>query len=569
MRRLALVLGCLLAAAPLAAQRSLAIKRFDATITVRPDADINVSETITAEFTGRWNGIYRTIPVKYRTPQGFAWTIRLDDVSATDASGAALRLEQSREGHYRKLKIWVPGAENATRTVTLRYRATNGLRFFEEHDELYWNITGDEWDVPIEAVTARIELPASASGVRAIAFDGAYGSTSQNAAVAVDGPAVSVSLPGGLGFHAGLTAVVGWDKGVVTEPSAVEKAAGFLAANWPVGLPVLVFFGMYLLWRRHGRDPEERPVAVRYDPPSGLTPAEAGTLFDETVDMRDITATIIDLAVQGHLRIEEREDKRLFGLLTHREVVFHRTDPPAGSRPLERHERLLLDGLFEQGARRVELSDLANEFYTHLPGIQNAAYDRLVERGFYRSRPDRVRTRWMVIPLMVVVPCLIVSLVIGDKVGANPLAILVGVIASGVIVVAFGYFMPARTEAGARALESTRGFEEFLRRVESDRFARVVKTPEMFERFLPYAMAFGVEAKWARAFQDIYREPPSWYTGGNMVSFNARSFSDQMASLSTRAASTMSSAPRSSGGSGFSGGGSSGGGGGGGGGGGF
>lgn len=108
-----------------------------------------------------------------------------------------------------------------------------------------------------------------------------------------------------------------------------------------------------------------------------------------------------------------------------------------------------------------------------------------------------------------------------------------------------------------------RGFEEFLTRVEGERFEQIVKTPEMFERFLPFAMAFGVEKKWARAFQDIYREPPRWYVGSNSMGFNATSFSGRLSDLSTSAASTMSSSPRSSGGSGFSGGSSGGGGGGG------
>ena len=129
--------------------------------------------------------------------------------------------------------------------------------------------------------------------------------------------------------------------------------------------------------------------------------------------------------------------------------------------------------------------------------------------------------------------------------------------------------MPARTVEGARALERVLGFEEFLRRVEGERFERVVKTPEMFERFLPFAMAFGVERKWAKAFQDIYREPPRWYVAGTARGRSTERVHQRGCSdLSSRAASAMSSSPRSSGGSGFSGG-SSGGGSGGGGGGGF
>jgi len=137
--------GAALAASPAAAQRSLAIERFEAQIRVERDGAIQVTETITARFTGSWNGIYRTIPVKYRTAQGFNWTLGLALESATDASGQPLRTEAARERHYVKYKIWIPGAQDATRTIVLRYRATNGLRFFEDHDELYWNVTGDEW----------------------------------------------------------------------------------------------------------------------------------------------------------------------------------------------------------------------------------------------------------------------------------------------------------------------------------------------------------------------------------------------------------------------------------------
>jgi uncharacterized membrane protein len=145
---------------------------------------------------------------------------------------------------------------------------------------------------------------------------------------------------------------------------------------------------------------------------------------------------------------------------------------------------------------------------------------------------------------------------------------VIAAVVSGLVVAGFGRIMPARTVEGARALERVLGFEEFLRRVEGERFERLVKTPEMFERFLPFAMAFGVERKWAKAFQGIYREPPRWYVGTTSGPFDLNGFSSRLGDLSSRTSSAMSSSPRSSGGSGFSGG-SSGGGSGGGGGGGF
>jgi len=145
MIRPVLLLLLAIIATPAQAQRSLAIKRFEATIIVNPDGAVDVSEAITAEFTGSWNGIYRTVPVEYRTPQGFNWTLRLHLLDVTDEHGVSLDVESSRERHYVKYKIRVPGAENATLTVLLRYRALNGLP--------------SSVKVPVDAVTA------SASGL--------------------------------------------------------------------------------------------------------------------------------------------------------------------------------------------------------------------------------------------------------------------------------------------------------------------------------------------------------------------------------------------------------------------
>ena len=170
----------LLTAAPATAQRTLVIEHFDSTIEVSPDGSIRVEEQIVPRFTGTWNGIFRTIPIEYRSPQGLNYTLRLNIESVTDDEGRTLKYESSRERHYRKLKIWVPGATNTTKTVKVTYSVSNGLRFFDEHDELYWNVTGDEWEVPIESASAHVTLPAGVSGVRATAFRGAYGSTEQS-----------------------------------------------------------------------------------------------------------------------------------------------------------------------------------------------------------------------------------------------------------------------------------------------------------------------------------------------------------------------------------------------------
>jgi uncharacterized membrane protein len=558
----------LLAAAPAAAQRTLVIQSFDAAIDVSADGSILVEERIVPRFTGSWNGIFRTIPVQYRTPQGLNYTLRLEVRSVTDEEGRELRYESSRERHYRKLKIWVPGATDATKTVKVRYRVSNGLRFFEEHDELYWNVTGDEWEVPIESASAHVRLPEGVSGLRATAFRGAYGSTQQSD-VTIEPDGVRVETTGGLGFREGLTLVVGWNPGIVHRPTAAEKTASALYSNLPLGIPPLVFLGMLRLWRARGRDPELSPIAAQYEPPDRMTPAEVGTLIDGKPDMRDITATIVDLAVRGYLHIAETENEGFFGLFSSKEYTFTLEKPRNEWSTLKTHERDLLRAMFSGSAESVSLSNLKNKFYKHLPGLRNGLYGMLVSGGFYTGRPDRVRLLYIVGGVVAGGVLAVLGGTIMSALGMQPAAGIVAGILSGIIIVLFGWFMPSRTIRGTRELEKVLGFQEFLSRVESDRLGRMVKTPEMFEKFLPFAMALGVEDNWAKAFEDIYRQPPSWYTGpGGVHTFRPSTFTNSLGVMSTQAASAMSSAPRSSGGSGFSGG-SSGGGFGGGGGGGF
>ena len=558
----------LLLAAPAAADRTLVIQSLDATITVSTDGSILIEETIVPRFTGSWNGIFRTIPVQYRTPQGLNYTLRLDIESVTDAEDRALKYENSRERHYRKLKIWVPGAADTTRTVKLRYRVANGLRFFDEHDELYWNVTGDEWEVPIESASAHVRLPDGVTGVRATAFRGAYGSTEQSA-VTVENEGVRFQTSRGLGMREGLTIVVGWNPGVVHRSTAIEKTASVVYSNLPLALPPLVFFGMFRLWRRRGRDPELAPITTQYEPPAQMSPAELGTLIDGKPDMRDITASIVDLAVRGYLHIAETETERFFGLFSNKDYTFTLKKARSEWTALKTHERDLLQAMFGGSGDSVTLSDLKNKFYKNLPGLREELYSRLVKDGFYTGRPDRVR-------LFYIIGGIVVGVVIGfgsggilAALGMQPVAGIIAGVLSALIIIFFGWFMPSRTPRGTRELEKVLGFREFLSRVEGDRLERMVKTPAMFEKFLPYAMALGVEDNWAKAFDGIYNQPPSWYSGpGGVATFRPSAFTHNLGVMSTAAAATMSSAPRSSGGSGFSGG-SSGGGFGGGGGGGF
>lgn len=551
--------GFLTSGIPPAHARSLVIEEFRTEIQVLSNGELLVTETIRPRFAGSWNGLKRDIPVEYRTPQGFNYTLLLDLVGITDDRGALLKYDTFRDRHYRSFKIWLPGAQDATKTLVLTYKVSNGLKYFEDHDELYWNVTGDEWEAPIEAASARILLPAGATGVKALAFSGAYGAREQQADVQVTGPEILFRMTRPLGFREGLTAVVGWDKGLVAEPDLLQEAGLFFRYNWPLTLPVGVLGLMWRLWYTRGRDPRLRPIAVAYEPPDRLTPAELGTLVDNHPDLRDITATLVDLAVRGYLRIEERQEPVLLGLWSQRTYRLHQRKPPAEWTELTPHEQALLSGVFFGGQVAVELSDLANRFYRHVDRIRTSLFEQLLKRGYYAGHPDRVKRLYMTAGLAVTFAAGFGAALLNERYGIALQTGLMAGILSGLIVIGFGWFMPARTLRGARALEQALGFEEFLTRVESDRFDRLVKTPQLFEKFLPFAMALGVEQNWVRAFDGIYTQPPTWYQGSSVAEFQPRRFVGSLSQLSASAGAIMTSAPRGSGGSGFSSSGSSGG----------
>jgi uncharacterized membrane protein len=552
--------------------KELRIENFDAHIVVANNGTIDVRETIRAHFIGtNWHGLYRSIPVEYVTPQGLNYSLFLDVKQVTDGSGHRLKFDSSRVRHYRKLKIYIPDADNSVQTVSIEYTVSDAIRFFDDHDELYWNVTGDEWDVPIQAAHASIILPAGASNIRATAFTGAYGSRAKDAEIDIAGNGVEVRTTAPLPYHAGLTMAVAIDKGAIREPTVADIIGRFVRSNWPLFLPVGVFCVMFYLWWTRGRDPRLRPIAAQYEPPNKLTPGEAGTLVDNSANMRDITASIVDLAVRGYMVIEEVQKDRMLGLMHEKDYNFILQKDRSQWGALKAHEQALLDGFFTAGSpgETISMDSLQNRFYKSLPIMRSGIFDSLVSQGFYKRRPDSVRSTYIGAGVVVGVLMIWGGGALGRALGIAPVPFMIGGFVSTVVICAFGWFMPAHTEQGTRALESVLGFEDFLNHVEADRFNRTIKTPQMFEKFLPFAMAFGVEKNWSKAFDGIMTQPPGWYRGSSGPIFYPMNFTSNLNNMSARASSVMASAPRSSGGSGFGGGGSSGGGFGGGGGGGF
>jgi uncharacterized membrane protein YgcG len=565
-----LALGLLLAVPVHARQdRSIALERFDAEIRVHTDGRAEVVETLDIEFRGSWNGIFREISLEHRTAQSRRDRLQLEVLAVTDAQGSPLRHESRRAGNRRELQIWVPGAENATRRIVIRYAMTNALRFFDDatyreggHDELYWNLTGNEWDMPIRNVSARVILPQGVRDLQAWGYTGYLGSTAQDAHVEVAGNEVRVRADRGFEPGEGLTVSVAWAPGVVDRGAAAALAASnrsWIADSWPLAVPVFAFLLGFVAWNRNGREPRRRSIAVAYDPPLGMSPAEVGTLVDHKAEMHDITSTLVDLAVRGYLTIEEVERPGWFGLFSSSDYVFHLKRPRGEWQDLAPHEQRYLEGLFAGvGTRSVPLDTLTNRFHVHLDGIRDAIYGSLLSRGYYRRRPDHAGNGLILLGFflfMAGIPLMILALV--EELPLDWRIVAAGFGGAVLILILFYRRMGARTEPGVRALEQALGFRKFLSRVESDRYRRMVTSPEMFERFLPYAMAFRVESRWARAFDQLYTTPPEWYRGSSNGRFHASDLARGLHRMSGRAGRTMSSSPSSSGSSSGSGGGGS------------
>jgi uncharacterized membrane protein len=318
---------------------------------------------------------------------------------------------------------------------------------------------------------------------------------------------------------------------------------------------------MFWLWWTRGRDPARQAIAVQYEPPDKLTPGECGTLVDNEAAMRDITATLVDLAVKGYMTIEQTDESHLLGLSHSKAYTFHLKKPAADWNTARPHEQQMLSALFDGGANTdVKLSQLQNHFYASLPAIRNSIFDALMADGYYLHRPDTVRQSYIGGGIVIGILMIVIGGAVASRTGAAALPWIVSGVISAAVICIFGWFMPARTLTGARTLEKVLGFEDFLGRVEGDRIERIERTPELFEKYLPYAMALHVEKKWVQTFSGIAMQPPSWYQGPYGSSFVPYIFVSDLNMMSMQAASTMVSAPRSSGSSGFGGGGMSGGG---------
>ena len=546
--------------------RSYHLADFNSNIHVDPNGSAQVTEQISFAFVGQFQGVYRSIPVEYPGPNGTNYSLFVKVDKVRDQDNAPLKFEQHTSGGYLKLKIYVPGAVNATRTVNIDYTVLDATKFFDDHDEFYWNVTGNDSDVPIDHASAAVYFPAEASGqLRAQAFGGIYGSKEKEPC-SVEGPVVTSETSDALPMHGGLTVDVYVPQGILHPPGSLTRATWFLRSNPVLTLPVWAFLVMFSLWWIKGRDPDPgMSVAPMYAPPDKMGPAEAGTLVMDRVEPRDITCVLVDLAVRGYIKIVEVDHKGL--LLSHKDYELHLLKDQSQWGDLSDYERTMLQKVFS-GGNMIQISELRNRFYTAVPMLKTQIMSALKRKGMYTLDPDSAAGLWVLGAIIVAAPYVALQwLRVADFLSGATSAAIAIVLAIAIIFL-FGRQLTAKSLLGAKTRVEVLGFEEFMNRVDADRLKRM--PPDTFEKFLPYAMALGVEHRWAKAFDGIVQNPPSWYQSGAGWgpgnTFSSYLFISSLGNMTQTASAAFVAAPRSSStssgwsGSGFSSGGFSGGG---------
>jgi len=549
------------------------INSFHSDLIIHEDSSLTVKEAIEVEFHRPRHGIYREIPFKYTDELGNTFRTPLDVLSVTDEAGKDWKYTAKRSGDAIHIRIgdankYVSGRQS----YVITYSVENAILFFEDHDELYWNVTGNYWKAPIKKASANVNLAvkSKSKNLWASCYTGSLGSRESLCGFDTSGNIAGFLSKKTFASGEGLTIAFGWDKGLVSQPSSWKRFlwALDLKENWVFMLPVLSLIFMINLWNRRGRDPKVREsVTVMYEPPKykdvPLTPAEVGAVIDEKLDARDITATIIGLAVKGYIKIEETKKEGLvFDSIDY--FLAKLKDPDDN---LSQFEKALMGKIFSGSMPGLMVSDMKNKFYTSLDSLKETLYGEIVRKGYFLRNPESVRALYIAVGVAVmVIAGFAAGFLSPYSMGKN---IIAGILA-GIPVLAFSRVMPAKTRAGAAAYMDILGFQEFMNRAEKDRLKRM-GDQELFSKFLPYAIALDVADNWAKAFEGIYQEPPKWYVSpGGFGTFSPYRFSGSITSMTSSLGSAMYSTPRGSGiggsggsgGGGFSGGGFGGGGGG-------
>ena len=551
---------------------------FRSDILIMQDGWIEVTETIRVRAQGDRirRGIYRDFPTEYEDKLGNQYVVGFEPLSVLRNNAP----EDSHTQNIRGGKRTYFGSANryinsGEHTYIFRYRASRMLGFFENHDELYWNVTGVEWAFPIDSASATVAFgfDVSANDITAEAYTGAYGYTKRDYTSRIDPSGrVTFRTTRPLAALNGLTIVVGWPKGFVAEPTDMQRFGWLLKDNFSL-LVALAGFALLLIyyipvWRRFGRDPEEGVLVTRYEPPDGFSPASLRYIRQMYYDDKVMTAAVVNLAVKGYLRIDLEEGADGFLGIGKQEDKYTlvKTNPGADALPMAAGEQELYDSLFSSGKKIV----LENENHEKLGSAKDAHKQSL--KKDYRQHYFRFNGLLNVPAILIFIVTAIVALLSGPSA-----LVIMTIVAMAVTTIFFAIIMKRPTLRGRKLLDEIVGFKDYLEIAEKDELNLrnpPEKTPELFEAYLPFALALGVDQRWSEKFAAVLAAvhqtdgttyQPSWYNG----SLNTMDLSGATSQLSSSLNSAISSSvtpPGSSsggGGGGFSGGGGGGGGGGG------
>lgn len=546
------------------------ITDFKSSITINSDTSVKITETIAVDFHNLdKHGIFRTIPVKYQTRWGNNLDIKFHLISVTNPAGQNYQVKKTREGKSIKLKIGDPNKLISGENVyVLTYEVNRVITTPNGTAELYWNATGADWPVSILKAQATVTGPDN-SLTDTICFKDYFGQSSKDCTASFkDNTAQFTALniqPG-----QGLTIATALKPNQLNFPNTSTQIIWFLQDNWLYGLPLLTLAIMFYLYWTQGRDKQYRHLFSQtegvetiplfqklhipnvYSPPKDLSPGEVGVLIDEKVHLQDITAIVIDLARRGYFSITEIAKKGLFGKSDYKLKLKSKSETE-----LKDFEVSVLDLLFGTSRKSpVKLNSLPKNAYQHLNKIHRHLYQHLTKQGYFSGNPKTVRTVYLVIGIALTISGLAVGpilLVLGFAASG-----FIGPMLSGLIVLIFSFFMPARSAKGRRALSEVAGLREWIK-LGAWR-EKIHEKLNFFEEILPFAIAFGLTQKFIQAFKAADIKDLSWYHSShplNAVYFSS-SISNFGSSLNTGIAATQ---PKSasSGGSGFSGGSSGGG----------
>ncbi|MGB5621458.1 MAG: DUF2207 domain-containing protein, partial [Gammaproteobacteria bacterium] len=485
------LVSCLLVSGALpASERILA---YHSDIVIAEDGSMTVTEQIRVRAEGRQirRGIYRDFPTDYRDRFGNHYKVAFKVLSVTrDGSSESWHSERRVNG----VRVYAGDPDSGLRPGTydyeIRYRTDRQLGFFDDHDELYWNVTGNGWAFAIDQVSARVELPPAVlpGQIRIVGYTGATGSTARNAESGTAEGAAWVETTAALGPGEGLTLVASWPKGFVREPTRGDRI-GFLLADNAALLLSLIGLGaalayLLMVWTRYGRDPRPGVVFPHYEPPQGFSPASVRFVRRMSYDSGAFTAAVINLAVKGYVQIEEDHD----------DYVLRQNESTAVLAP---GEKALLSRLFKTGP----VVKLERSSHTTIAAARQA-HRRALRRNYHRL--------YFVTNTPLLLPSLILLVLLGGGLFLSgtmtPVAfivILVGLAMHGL----FYHLLRAPTPPGRRLLDRLEGFRLYLDVAEKDDLNLrhpPEKTPALFERYLPYAYALGVEQSWASQFEDVF-----------------------------------------------------------------